>query len=214
MNIVKIISVLTILMIFSCQTAFAVNNKIHLPDERISINKLPVKYPIIEQMELKILGKTYINDDIAKRLDRLEIAVFHGVNSDNLSNRVEKLKTAILNKQEKPKEQYEEENVDNPAMDADSINALLDKLETETFKTTYPNESTESRLDRLENKIFNNTSSDNSISNRIERLSAVITAQPSNDLYKDASQLRQYQQVGTGITAAAILLLLIRGLFL
>ena len=178
----------------------------------IGNNNNSIKYPLIDQMEQKVMGRTFAGDIINKRLERLEIAVFNGVSKASLSDRVEKLQSKVLNRQENTSQQNEEADSSDPPMDSQTINTLLSKMETETFKTTYSNESPEARLDRLENKIFNKTSPDSSINDRADRLSAVITAQPSNDLYKDASQLRQYQQVGTGITAAAILLMIIRGL--
>jgi hypothetical protein len=94
----------------------------------------------------------------------------------------------------------------------ESVRLLLDRMENDVFSMTYPNEPAESRLSRLEIKLFNSASPEDPVNDRIERLSAVVSARPTNELYKDMASIRQYQDVTAKISAAALLLLLIKGM--
>jgi len=210
----------------STKTAKAVKNK---PDEKLTYSpqtlmltpprekaNSDIQYPAINAMEEKILSRSFEKEDIYKRVQRLEIIVFKQNFNEPLNDRVDRLKTVILgnnnNSQGKMVNGGNLSENNSEPMSPDSVNTLLNGIEKSTFNTTYPSDSVESRLSRLETKIFNQTSPDDSVQDRIERLAAVVNAQPSNEMYKDMSQVRKYQQVGTGITAAAILLLLLRGL--
>lgn len=182
-----------------------------------SLNQNPlINYPVIDQMEARILNQKFRSEDIYKRVERLEIAVFKRNFNEDLSSRVDRLKSSIFgNMKTQPNYETQQDTITNSGfMDNNSINIILEKLEKETFKTLYPYESIETRLSRLENKIFNQTSPEDSTDDRIERLSAVISAQPTSEIYKDMSQLNQYQNVGTGLTAATIILLILKGLLL
>lgn len=57
---------------------------------------------------------------------------------------------------------------------------VLDQMEREVFKQTYPGQSTPARLDRLEAKIFGSTAPELSDSERIDRLMAVVAADGDN----------------------------------
>lgn len=53
-------------------------------------------YPVVTELERKILGKDYIGESVAKRLSRLEMKAFGKTSSsDDLSERVDKLSTVV-----------------------------------------------------------------------------------------------------------------------
>lgn len=207
----KFLLFIIIIFLANCTKVFACNNGDYKKIASKSVNKselqqdFSVQYPVIDEIEKKILNKVFSNEDITKRLDRLELAIFKKNFKDSLSSRVDRLKTIVFGNQD---------NTDNSAqqMDSASVDTILSHLEKQTFNTTYDNETEESRLDRLENQVFNQTSPDDSVNDRVERLAAVVTAQPSSQEYNDMAKVRKYQSFSSKVSAAAILLMLIRGL--
>lgn len=55
-----------------------------------------VQYPIVDEIEQSVFHKTYNGQSVYARLDRLEQQVFKSTSSDDLSTRVDKLRTAVL----------------------------------------------------------------------------------------------------------------------
>lgn len=186
------------------------------PVQKSAFNKktqeedLSVRYAVVDDLEKKVLNYTYPKDNIYRRLSRLETVVFSRPTNASLNERVENLKNAVYGKNKSDNTQFAQK--DSAALNDESINLLLAKMETDTFSQTYPNDSVDTRLSRLEMQLFNSASPEDPVNDRIERLSAVISARPTNELYKDMSAMRQYQDLTTKISAAAILLLLIKGL--
>lgn len=168
-------------------------------------------YPIIDEIEKKILNNTFLNDNVYSRLDRIELAIFNHKFSDPLNIRTERLRATVLGSQGF-QETASTHNTPDLSLNDENIKSVLNKLEQETFKSTYELDSIESRITRLENSVFNQASPEDNIEDRIDRLAAVISAQPSSELYKDMSKLRQYQTATQQITAAALLIMLIKGL--
>jgi len=190
------------------------NKKLSVQNTKNQYNSDPfVKYPVIDEIESKVLNKNYQQEDIYKRLSRLESTIFDREFNEPLNERVERLKETVLGTNKNKTALKSTENYDNShEINPQTINSLLNEMEKQVFNTTYPYDTTDQRLSRLENKIFNDSSPDDSISDRLERLTAVIAAEPSNELYRDMSQLRQYQNITTGLTATAVLLMLLKGL--
>jgi ferredoxin len=67
-----------------------------------------VEYPMVDKLEEEVFKTTYKNENIYKRLDRLETQIFKQTSNESLNNRVDKLASVIrpkklVNRQE---EQY------------------------------------------------------------------------------------------------------------
>lgn len=186
--------------------------KLKQPQKLVKLEP-PVKYAAVDEIEKKVLNRTFDKEDIYKRLNRLEIVVFSRTMNGALNERVENLKQTVfgngqisqVNTKESPQNQV-------PQLSDDSVNLLLKRMETDIFNQTFPNEPVDARLSRLETKIFNSSSPEDSLNDRIERLSAVISARPTNELYNDMASVRQYQSMTNKISAAALLLLIMQGL--
>jgi hypothetical protein len=179
------------------------------PVKQIKQNPAPnIKYTMVDEIEKKVLKKTFSNEDIERRLSRLETIVYGGSVNASLNSRVDNLKTTVF----KNNQSTAEQSYSATQLNSDSVNMLLSKMERDVFNQVYSNDAVESRLSRLEMNIFNSASPEDTVDDRVERLSAVIAARPTEELYKDMSSLRQYQTTTTQISAAAILLLLIQGL--
>lgn len=171
-----------------------------------------VKYAIVDEMEKKVLNRTFTKDNIYRRLTRLETVVFSRSVDAPLSDRVERLKLSIYGNVKTSNNSNNNLSDEPPQLSDESVNLLLNKMENDVFSMTYPNEPVEPRLSRLETKLFNSASPEDPVNDRIERLSAVISAIPTNELYKDMSSVRQYQDMTAKVSAAALLLLLIKGM--
>lgn len=190
----------------------AISTPIKVVKPTQNIKPAPVEnYPVIDEIEKKILNKTFLIDNVYSRLDRLELAIFNHKFSDPLNIRTERLRATVLGSQGQQKTESTHNNSDLSLND-ENVKSVLNRLEKETFKVTYELEPTESRVARLENSVFNQTSAEDNIEDRIDRLAAVISAKPSSELYRDISKLRQYQTATQQITAAALIIMLIKGL--
>ncbi|MFH0702015.1 MAG: hypothetical protein V2B14_00550 [bacterium] len=184
------------------------------------VSKTPVSTPalsnepqidpyIIDELENKVLSRSFSNENINRRIERLEIIMFNRNFNETWDERVNRLYSVVFGNQNESSASTKTNN----SMDENSINSLLTQLEKQTFNQVYIGDSIENRMARLENSIFNEVSSDSTVDERLERLATVIQAQASSDIYKDMSALRQYKTMNTSLTAATILLLLLRGLF-
>ena len=204
------------------QTQQSVQPQKIIPPQLNQVTNIPKndleQYPVIDEVEKQVLNKIFQQENIYKRLDRLELVIFNRNFNDPLNSRVERLKTTVIGTQNNSmaSNNYSPASLSNNSampMDSNSTSTVLSQLEKATFNASYQNEPVEARLDRLEMQVFNQTSPEDEVDSRVERLATVISAQPTNELYKDMSQLRQYQSVGAKVTAAAMVMFLIKGLF-
>ena len=192
-------------------------------------NKVDISenYPVVDEIESKILGQSYQKEDIYKRLGRLEVKVFGSVSQKTLSDRVDDLSKIVSGSNNNYNE--DDDNYSAPASSSsfssdndsysspsgdDSLNNLLNQLEKQLLNQVFPNDATEVRVARLEKFIFNEDSSDYSMNERMERLATVIKAQPTNEIYKDAGLLNSNQLAGSGLGLATIILMIVAGLLL
>lgn len=203
------------LRFFACLLLFVFLN---IKPLEIKAAEISEDYPVVSMMENKVLGSSFQKEDIYKRLDRLEIKLFGAVSNKSLSDRVDFLSSAVLGESENPRDKEDSEGIssddsysaDNP----DQLNDLLFQLEKQLLNQTYPNDDTETRISRLESNIFNEKSDNYPIEERINRVAAVVKAEPSNELYKDMAQLKNYQDLGQGVSLAALLIMIIVGIIL
>lgn len=84
----------------STATEFSRNNKIsnNKTKSLMTYEKedSSVQYPIVDKIENRVFRRSYNGENIYARLDRLEKKVFTVTSNDNLSNRVNKLRLAVL----------------------------------------------------------------------------------------------------------------------
>jgi len=191
-------------------------------------NKVDISedYPVVDQIESKVLGQSYQKEDIYKRLGRLETRVFGAVSQKTLSDRVDDLSKIVSGSNNNSDDDYSysspSSSSDNDSYsesysapsDDESLNNLLNQLEKQLLNQVYPNDTRETRVARLERYLFNNSSDEYSMNERMERLATVIKAQPSNEIYQNAGLLNNNQLAGNGIGLAAIILMIMAGLLL
>ena len=184
-------------------------------------------YPTVDKIELRVLGSSYQQEDIYKRLGRLETKLFGTVSKKSLSDRVDDLSKATIgatnnsveedDKSSSPSVSSENNSSsenDSSSSGEESLNNLLNQMEKKLLNQVYPNDTTETRVARLEQYLFKNSSDDYAMDERIKRLATVIKAQPSNEIYKDAGLLNNGQLASTGLSLATIILMIVAGLLL
>lgn len=192
-----------------------------------------VEYPVVDMMESKVLGSKYPKEDIYKRLDKLETAVYGRISQKSLSDRVDDLSKSVLGDNDFNEEDnnvsssnddkysshdsysssekvYSDDSEDDSG--SGNLNNLLFDLEKKLLNQTYPNESTEERVSRLESFIFNKSSDEYPMDERIDRISSVVKATPSNEIYKDLAQLKNSQMLGQGLSLVALILMIVAGI--
>lgn len=213
-------------------------------EEKIAVTRQPVysqeneyaneptdptaQYPVVDNLESSLLSQTYKNENIYKRLDRLEQKAYGKILKGSLSERVERLSTLVEPiTPQKSYEEYMANNDDynyyspttngNPRASAGqtyipeqipsvSSSADLLALEQNILGRTYTTDSTGKRLSRLEKKILNKDFKTEPDELRIERLTTVANAQQSSQVYKESKLM---QHVSTGIQIGGMILMLL-----
>ena len=176
-----------------------------------------VDYPIVDKMEEEVFKTTYKNENIYKRLDRLEEKVFNKKSNGSLNDRVNNLLNVI-----KPVKTASR-NYDNYSYNADDMNSYYSQsglapvndqtlvfqlavLEQDLLKNNYENDNISNRLSRLENKLFNRTfPTDNDI-NRLQRVMVAYDAKKNSYKYENN---RRMQNMATFSQIGGILLMIL-----
>ncbi len=155
-------------------------------------------YPSVTEMEHKIFGRGYEDDEITYRLERLEQILFNRVQQGSLGQRTDHLWIAVFGTSDRaiasnstapsgiadaqpaPLPQYPDMPPDmysqyQAAPSADFMAAIAN-VEQEVLHATYPVDPLNVRLDRLENQVFHQTSPELGPEDRLQRLIAVASA--------------------------------------
>ncbi len=187
------------------------------------------QYPIVDNIENSLLKQTYKNENIYKRLDRLEQKAYGRISKASLSERVERLSSLVpppvsknnsyddymANNDEynyfspgtngNPRASSAPVHIDSPQPSAAKSATLL-RLEQTIFGKMYTEDSTSRRLSRLEKKMLNKDFSAEPDELRIERLATVANAQQSAQVYKENKLM---QHLSTGIQIGGMILMIL-----
>lgn len=176
-----------------------------------------VDYPIVDKMEEEVFKTTYKNENIYKRLDRLEEKVLNKKSNGSLNDRVNNLLNVI-----RPAKTLSRRS-DNYSYGADDMNSYYSQsglapvndqtlvfqlavLEQDLLKNNYENDNISNRLSRLENKLFNRTfPTDNDI-NRLQRVMVAYDAKKNSYKYENN---RRMQNMATFSQIGGILLMIL-----
>ncbi len=177
-----------------------------------------IDYPVINEIEEQIFGKSYKNLDINTRISKLEKEIFKKNYEDALSERVERLKNKVSYNEKKENDAeknyfYDEQNnyfspdtlaqnnsdtyyhsqkgdyVDKTIADRD-FRSKLNKLEKNIFKQSFSNDTIDNRLSRLESAVFNSNFANDKEITRLKRISSAVNAQKSAKKY-DSNSFQQ-----------------------
>lgn len=192
-------------------------------------------YPAIDELEKQVFKKLSKGQNIKTRLSALEQKTFNKTyGNDDLSTRVDRLKAQLkpqsfiangMHQQEndfytytpdKLAQDYHLDSYDPYNFDYNSYNNRnahstpktyqnpkplnLSKIEKHIYHKKFDNEPTSARLTRIENSIFGTSFPDDSDSERMQRLSSAIQAQKSSSQYDSDKWSRNMAtafQIGT-----------------
>ena len=180
-----------------------------------------VDYPIVDSMETEVFKTTYKDENIYKRLDRLEEKVFNSKSTAPLNERVNKLASVISPMKNTGKNMnsysYSSDDLNEyyarsglETVNEQSIPFQLAVLEQELLKNNYNNDNIANRLTRLEQKLFKRTfQSDNDIS-RLQRIMVAYDAKKNSYKYENNRKMQNFatfSQIG-GILLMILAILL------
>lgn len=175
-----------------------------------------VEYPMVDKLEEEVFKTTYKNENIYKRLERLELQIFNNTSNDSLNNRVNKLASIVkpkkqIKKQEEP--YYTNNDLNNyyrnnglEPVHNDSVPFQLATLEQNILKHDYMNDNISTRLSRLENEMFSRTFTNDSDVIRLQRIMVAYDAK--QDSYKYQNN-RKMQNMATASQIGGILLMIL-----
>lgn len=164
----------------------------------IKPNPTESDYPIVTEMERRVLGKTAESESLENRLAALEQKTLGHPQQGDLQQRTDQLRMMVLGDpagQSNAGNPNDPQAQDTPQALADVQNALP-SIEQRVLSATYPNDSVYNRLNRLEAKVFQQTAPELSAQDRLVRISTVIAAQKSGA--QDDLAAQQQQQLYYG----------------
>ncbi len=179
-----------------------------------------VKYPQIDQLELKLFSKVYDKENIYKRIERLEKKIFGSTQDGDLASRTDKLK-GYLNIDTTPRTVYTQQ--DNygfmPQSRSDyygaydeynsydqDIGIQISGLENSLFGKTFSQDPLGLRLNRLERKIFQRDFSSDDDIMRMQRLQAAASAKKTAKYY-DMNKAQKFTSTGLQIGTLILMIL-------
>lgn len=131
----------------------------------------------ISKIENDIFGFDYINDELKKRVERLETTIYGKVSSGDLAKRIDKLASDLLSSQIglqiEPSEDtfLAEENLET---DSGVNYPIVDEIEKKIFNQTFKNRDFHSRIVAIERKLFNKIYDVDDYSVRMDRIKAEV----------------------------------------
>lgn len=126
-------------------------------------------YPIINELENTFFGQVFAEENIYKRLDRLELKLYGQKSTSNLSDRVDNLSSNLnlsptdssyqptINENNPPKRNFLANNNNNNSYDNYNYNLMdkrLENAEIMVFNKSFDGDICLDRIDRLEKKVF------------------------------------------------------------
>lgn len=180
--------------------------------ENVSVD---IGYPVVDEIEKRVFGVAYPQENIYKRLDQLEYRVYGNVTQAALIDRVDRLRDTILGKPAHEESDYAAEAAPNMIFSQapksqDEFSIVLYELEKKFLGTVYIAEPPNMRIARLERVIFQESSDSYPMDERLQRLCAYAQAKESGTYYEDQSKLRQYANMANGVRVISILFMILQ----
>lgn len=204
-------------------------------DEKIAPGS-NIDYPVINEMEKTVFNQEFKSNDVKGRLAKLEQKTFGKTFDDDLTTRVDRLKSKIRpqNSIAKSQDSYFDNSPitlsDNsylPAIgspydfDYDSYNSKhtfynnqpqkykntsLNSVEKGIFKQTYQGDNMENRLARIESSMFGTTFDNDDTEIRLNRITSAYNAQKTAKRY-DSNKFTQ--NMATAVQIGTLILMVL-----
>lgn len=145
----------------------------------------------VELLERRFFPKTYWNDPLDKRLERLELMIYGSTQSGSLGERLDRIKKDVVQRSRTNPNSSAGGTAGRPGpapgktqseSAASGQYPVLNTLEWRALKKTYPMESLDQRLARLESHLFGQPSTTMPYVDRIERLKRVMGLGMTSDV--------------------------------
>ena len=130
----------------------------------------------ISKIENEIYGFDYINDEINKRIARLEKTIYGKEKTGDITNRLKKIASDITSEQIGLEIEPSEDTFREDELVADStVNyPIVDEIEMQLFNQTYKNRDFHTRIVTIEKKLFKKVYDAEDYSTRMDRIKAEI----------------------------------------
>lgn len=138
----------------------------------------PLPEDSLNKLEMKMFARGFGHDPVEKRVERLELMIFGGVQVGSLGERWQRINSALSEREKehasRPSERKAAPGQATPP--APGHYPALDSLEWRILKKTYKDEAIADRLSRLETKLLGQPNQALSHADRVERLKKMVTA--------------------------------------
>lgn len=173
-----------------------------------------VEYPMVDAMENEVFKTTYKDENIYKRLDRLEEKIFNKKTNDSLNDRVERLSMAVTPRHNTQKLDSYTVNELNDYYTNSGLEKINDQsmpfqlavLEEDLLKNSFEKDNNSNRLSRLEQKLFKRTFTDDNDISRLQRIMVAYDAKKNSYKYENN---RKMQNMATASQIGGILLMIL-----
>ncbi len=175
-----------------------------------------VSYPKIDAIEKKLFGKTWDNEGIYTRLERIEQKVFSKKQKGDLNERVDRICATVnidIAQNNQYQESYQSNYQDNnqqqenyPQYNKNDLYLQIAGLENTAFRKTYDQDPMSVRLNRLERKIFQRDFSTDDEVTRIQRIQAASTATKTSKYY-DGNRFQKFASTGMQLGTLILMIL-------
>lgn len=145
-----------------------------------------------ELLERRFFPKTYWNDPLEKRIERLELMIYGASQSGSMPERLDRLKKDVMERSKTPPGGVPKGGAGAAAKSTGSGGTtagssssqypVLNTLEWRALKKTFPAEALDQRLARLESHLFGQPSATMPYVDRIDRLKRVMGLGMTSDL--------------------------------
>ena len=156
----------------------------------------------ISKIENDIYGFDYTNDELSKRVERLETTIYGKPSSGDLGKRIQKLANDIFSEQIGLEITPTEDTFSEEYQTADSSvdYPIVNEIEMKLFNQTYKNRDFHTRIVTIERKLFNKIYDVDDYQTRMDRIKAEIMpealATDSDRFRYNDNSLRSYDLSG------------------
>ena len=156
----------------------------------------------IAKIENNIYGFDYTNDELSRRVERLEKTIYGKPSNGDLSKRIQKLTNDIFSEQIGLEISPTENTMNEVYETADSSvdYPIVNEIEMKLFNQTYKNRDFHTRIVTIERKLFNKIYDVDDYQTRMDRIKAEIMpetlATDSDRFNYNSNELRSYDLSG------------------
>lgn len=133
----------------------------------------------ISKIENELYGFDYLNEELSKRVKRLEKTIYGKEANGDLNSRIKKLASDIVSEKigaeiEPTEDTFREEEEEEAVADGSVNYPVVDEIEMKIFGQTYKNRDFHTRIVTIERKLFGKIYDVEDYSERMDRIKAEV----------------------------------------